>query len=43
VTTAPFFDLYRRGEVPATAIDDIIEAWHDSGNDEERPRQPALV
>ena len=34
---ASFFDLYRAGQVPESSIDDYVEAWHASGDDEDRP------
>jgi hypothetical protein len=34
--TALFFDLYREGRADEDAISDGIEAWHDSGDDEQR-------
>jgi hypothetical protein len=37
-----FFDLYSRGDVSATAIDDFIDTWHISGDDEERPLAACL-
>lgn len=33
----PFFALYQRAEISADAIDDFIEAWHDAGDEEDRP------
>ena len=35
--TATFFDLYSQGRVAADRIEDFIGAWHDSGNEEQRP------
>lgn len=32
-----FFDLFSDGQVRAADIDDFIEAWHDSGDAEDRP------
>lgn len=34
---ALFFDLYRAGQVPESAIDNYVEAWHASGDEEDRP------
>jgi hypothetical protein len=34
---ASFFELYCAGQVAETAIDDHVEAWHSSGDDETRP------
>jgi hypothetical protein len=36
-TTAAFFDLYERGDVPKDAIDDFVGAWHGAGDAESRP------
>ncbi len=35
--TSAFFDLYSAGQVPESAIDDFIDAWHTSGDEEVRP------
>ncbi len=35
--TSAFFDLYNAGQVPESAIDDFVEAWHVSGDEERRP------
>ncbi len=35
--TASFLELYRGGHVTAQQIGDFIEAWHDSGESEQRP------
>jgi hypothetical protein len=32
----PFFDLFGDGKAAATDIDDFIDAWHESGNAEQR-------
>ena len=32
-----FFDCYNAGELPESAIDDYVEAWHCSGEAEDRP------
>ena len=37
VGTEAFFDLFSRGQVSADAIDDFVEAWHTSGEEEDRP------
>lgn len=31
-----FFDLYARGDVSALEIDDYVEAWHNTGDEEQR-------
>ena len=35
--TRPFLDLYRSGQVPADAIHDFIDAWHDGDESDPRP------
>jgi hypothetical protein len=35
--TSSFFDLYIPAQVQESAIDDFIEAWHTSGDEEVRP------
>ncbi len=30
IRSASFFDLYSQGELPADAIDDFIERWHEN-------------
>ena len=35
--TQTFFSLYGSGHAPADAIHDFIEAWHETGDDEQRP------
>jgi hypothetical protein len=35
--TSSFFDLYSAGELPESAIDDHVEAWHCAGEAEDRP------
>jgi hypothetical protein len=42
---ALFFDLYCADRVPEDAIDDFVEAWHSSGDEEDRPlsRFPGLT
>ena len=37
LTTATFFDLFSSGRVTADGVDDFVEAWHESGDDETRP------
>jgi len=36
VTTAPFFTLYCEGRAVEDGILDAVEAWHESGDDEQR-------
>ena len=35
--TPCFFDLYDAGQMPEGAIDDFVESWHRSGDEEARP------
>jgi hypothetical protein len=35
--TPCFFDRYNAGQAPESAIDDCVEAWHCSGDEEVRP------
>lgn len=38
VQKAPtFFELYSEGRVAAEAIEDFIDAWHETGDEEQRP------
>ena len=36
IEAATFFDLYARGEVSAPEINDFVEVWHSSGDEEQR-------
>ena len=42
LTIATFFDLFADGRVSVGVVDDFVEAWHESGDEETRPSSEYL-